>query len=153
MYSDSQVSPSFLAQYPMPVSLSLWEHQEGSSRTYPALRGEGRNSLFLSLNKGDSCNGKRNCSWWSCPAGLQPRGEAWGMSDVLPPAGWAPPGSIRGFWVRAVKQRETMQSKVKLGNKCETETRGSTNDRFKVFKQGFFFSKFSALVCGIALSV
>lgn len=56
-------------------------------------------------------------------------------------------GSVRGCWVRAVEQRETIQSKVRFGNNCEAETRGSPNDRFKVFEQAYFFSKCSYLVC------
>lgn len=68
----------------------------------------------------------------------------WGSSPEERPGGhqvWShlqvglSPGSVRGCWVRAVKQRGTIQSKVKFGKSCEAQTRGSTNERFKVFKQ------------------
>lgn len=84
-YSENHVCPSSLVKYLLSDSpqasdslcSSLWEHQEGSSTGYAALREEkaGWIYLFDYNTKEDPHNVKRTSASLTCPAGLQRGGE------------------------------------------------------------------------------
>lgn len=123
---------------------------------YAALREEkaGWIYLFNYNTKEDSHDVKRSSASLTCPAGLQHGGEGHQVWCQLQ-AGLSPGltrvlhGHQRLAWgpLRlAEKQTETLLVTMKFGNKCETEIRGSNNDRLNVLETGLFLLKIQQFV-------